>query len=72
MRFHLHDMVHLDASLLLSITEVGFRGGGGGALLLGDPYGSNSRWASKPCATSAPATTAAWTSRWRMVSRWRR
>lgn len=39
-RFHLHDMVHLDASLLLSITEVGFRGGGGGALLLGDPYGS--------------------------------
>lgn len=39
-RFRLHDQVHLQTELLGSMTEVGFAGGGGGALLLGDPYGT--------------------------------
>jgi hypothetical protein len=39
-RFRLHDQVHLDGELLISVTEVGFSWGGGAAVLLGDPYGS--------------------------------
>ena len=39
-RFRLGDAWHLETSLLTSITEVGFSVGGGGALLIGDPYGS--------------------------------
>ncbi|MEP7126710.1 MAG: hypothetical protein ABJE95_37615, partial [Byssovorax sp.] len=39
-RFRLGDSWHLETSLLTSITEVGFSVGGGGALLIGDPYGS--------------------------------
>jgi hypothetical protein len=39
-RLRLHDMVHIDGELLAGATEVGFAGGGGGRLLLGDPYGS--------------------------------
>lgn len=39
-RFRLHDQIHLEAELLSSVTEVGFSWGTGGALLLGDPYGS--------------------------------
>ena len=39
-RFRLADAWHLETSLLTSITEVGFSVGGGGALLIGDPYGS--------------------------------
>jgi hypothetical protein len=39
-RFRLHDVVHLDGMLVLGATEVGFAGGGGGQLLLGDPYGT--------------------------------
>jgi hypothetical protein len=39
-RFRLHDRVHVEGELLSSITETGFSVGGGGALLLGDPYGN--------------------------------
>jgi hypothetical protein len=39
-RFRLDDQIHVEAELLSSITEVGFSWGGGGAILLGDPYGS--------------------------------
>ena len=39
-RFFIHDAVHVDAEVLSSVTEVGFSWGGGGAVLLGDPYGS--------------------------------
>lgn len=39
-RFRLADAWHLETSLLTSITEIGFSVGGGGALLIGDPYGS--------------------------------
>jgi hypothetical protein len=39
-RFRLHDIVHLDGSLLAGATEVGFAGGAGGQVLLGDPYGN--------------------------------
>jgi hypothetical protein len=39
-RFRLADAWHLELSGLTSITEVGFSVGGGGALLIGDPYGS--------------------------------
>jgi len=34
------DMLHFDLSLLTSITEIGFSVGGGGAILIGDPYGT--------------------------------
>lgn len=40
-RFRLADIVYADATLLTSVTEVGFSSGLGGALLLGDPYGTN-------------------------------
>ena len=40
LRVRLADWVHVEGELLTSVTEVGFAVGGGGALLLGDPYGS--------------------------------
>lgn len=39
-RFRVDDAVHVETELLTSVTEVGFSMGAGGALLLGDPYGS--------------------------------
>lgn len=39
-RFRVTDIVHVDAQLLTSLTEKGFSGGVGGALHLGDVYGS--------------------------------
>jgi hypothetical protein len=39
-RFRLHDDWHIDGSLLVNVTEVGFSAGTGGALHIGDPYGS--------------------------------
>lgn len=39
-RFRLDDGWHLETELLTSITEVGFSVGFGGALLIGDPFGS--------------------------------
>jgi hypothetical protein len=39
-RFRVHDLVHMEGEVLSSVTEVGFSWGGGGALLLGDPYGT--------------------------------
>jgi hypothetical protein len=39
-RFRVTDIVHVDAQLLTSLTEKGFSGGFGGALHLGDVYGS--------------------------------
>lgn len=38
-RFRASDVVHLDCELVVGFTEVGFSWGGGGALLIGDPYG---------------------------------
>ncbi|MBI2389080.1 MAG: hypothetical protein HYV09_05630 [Deltaproteobacteria bacterium] len=38
--FRLHDLVHLETTLFTSVTEQGFSGGIGGALHIGDPYGS--------------------------------
>jgi hypothetical protein len=40
-RFRLHDSWHVDGSFLLSVTEVGFSVGAGGALIIGDPSGTN-------------------------------
>ncbi len=34
------DWLHFEGELLTSVTEVGFSVGGGGAILIGDPYGS--------------------------------
>lgn len=39
-RFRAASFVHLEGSLITGITEVGFAFGAGGALLLGDPYGT--------------------------------
>jgi hypothetical protein len=39
-RFRAIDALHFDLSLLTSITEIGFSVGGGGAILIGDPYGT--------------------------------
>ncbi len=39
-RFRLADAWHLELAALASITEVGFSVGGGGALIVGDPYGT--------------------------------
>ncbi|HMR75324.1 MAG TPA: hypothetical protein PKD61_09430, partial [Polyangiaceae bacterium] len=39
-RIRAHDAIHLEAELLTSVSEVGFALGGGGAILIGDPYGS--------------------------------
>jgi len=38
--FRVNDLFHIEASLLTSVTEVGFSGGIGGAAHIGDPYGS--------------------------------
>ncbi|HEY6561351.1 MAG TPA: hypothetical protein VI072_28960 [Polyangiaceae bacterium] len=40
LRFQLGDAWHVEGEFLTSLTEVGFALGGGGALLIGDPYGS--------------------------------
>lgn len=40
-RLRCADVLHLEAELLVSVTEVGFSNGGGGAVILGDSYGSN-------------------------------
>ena len=39
-RVRAEDWLHFEGELLTSVTEVGFSVGGGGAILLGDPYGS--------------------------------
>jgi len=39
-RLRADDWLHFDLELLTSVTEVGFSVGGGGAILVGDPYGS--------------------------------
>jgi len=39
-RFRMGESWHLDASSLVSVTEVGFSAGAGGALHIGDPYGT--------------------------------
>jgi hypothetical protein len=39
-RVRASDGIHIESELLTSVTEVGFSAGGGGAILLGDPYGS--------------------------------
>jgi len=39
-RFRLADAWHLEVETITSISEVGFAVGGGGALLIGDPYGT--------------------------------
>jgi len=40
-RFRFADAWHMDLELVASITEIGFSVGGGGALLIGDPYGTH-------------------------------
>jgi hypothetical protein len=39
-RLRAEEWLHVEAELLTSVTEVGFAVGGGGAILLGDAYGS--------------------------------
>ena len=39
-RFRFADAWHLDLEIVTSLSEVGFSVGGGGALLIGDPYGT--------------------------------
>ncbi len=39
-RLRVDDWIHIEGELLTSVTEVGFSVGGGGAVLLGDAYGS--------------------------------
>jgi hypothetical protein len=39
-RLRLSDLAHVEGEFLTSVTEVGFSVGAGGALLIGDPYGS--------------------------------
>ena len=39
-RVRLSDLAHVEGEFLTSVTEVGFSVGAGGALLIGDPYGS--------------------------------
>jgi len=39
-RLRVVDFLHVEAEFLSSVTEVGFSLGGGGAVLVGDPYGS--------------------------------
>jgi len=38
--FRLHDLFHVEMEGLTSVTEVGFSGGVGGAIHIGEPYGS--------------------------------
>jgi hypothetical protein len=39
-RLRLHDLLQLEAEVLTSVTDRGYAMGAGGAVLLGDPYGS--------------------------------
>jgi hypothetical protein len=39
-RFRFADWLFMDSEVLASVTEVGFSAGAGGALLVGDPYGT--------------------------------
>jgi hypothetical protein len=39
-RLRLHDLLQVEAELLTSVTDRGYAVGAGGAVLLGDPYGS--------------------------------
>ncbi len=39
-RLRVVDWLHVDGELLASVTEIGFSVGGGGAILIGDPYGA--------------------------------
>jgi hypothetical protein len=39
-RLRAQDWLHFEGELLTSVTEVGFSSGVGGAVLVGDPYGS--------------------------------
>jgi hypothetical protein len=39
-RIRLDDAIHVDAEITTSVTEKGFSGGAGGAILIGDPYGT--------------------------------
>jgi hypothetical protein len=39
-RLRVDNWFHVEGEALISVTEVGFSMGGGGALILGDPYGS--------------------------------
>jgi hypothetical protein len=39
-RFRAAEIVHFDGELVVGVTEVGFSWGGGGAILIGDAYGS--------------------------------
>jgi hypothetical protein len=39
-RLRLHDLLHVEAEVLTSVTDRGYSMGAGGAVLLGDPYGS--------------------------------
>ncbi len=39
-RLRADERIHVEGELLMSVTEVGFSVGGGGAVLLGDAYGS--------------------------------
>ena len=39
LRLRLDDVLHVEGTLLTSVTEVGFSSGGGAAVLIGDPYG---------------------------------
>lgn len=41
LRFRLVDWLHTDIEGLVSVTEVGFSVGGGGAIILGDPIGNH-------------------------------
>jgi hypothetical protein len=40
LRFRIVDMLHVDASVLISVNEVGFQVGAGTSVHIGDPYGS--------------------------------
>ena len=40
-RFRIDDALHVETELLTSVTEVGFSLGAGGAVLVGDPYGTH-------------------------------
>jgi hypothetical protein len=39
-RLRLHDLLQLEVEVLTSVTDRGYAMGAGGAVLLGDPYGS--------------------------------
>jgi hypothetical protein len=41
LRLRFHDYFHVEGEMLTSVTEVGFSVGGGGAVIMGDPYASH-------------------------------